>query len=279
MDIAFVGDCGVRNSVQLKTAALSEEWNPDLFLMVGDLTYSLVPSDIEKATRAFQPWIGTHKALAVPGNHDLDVANGKYHWKKYYYLPRYWAKHYPTHNLLIIGMNDGYKTNGIMIEPDGVEEDSVQASWIKAQIDKYKAGHVIVLVHHPYATGVTSGTAETRASLAWLKYLPISATIAGHTHTGEHYRYLVEPNVWGQDLINVSASAHSVRPMSSSGTTYGAYSDLVKQWHYADRGKTGPPILGRMLVYPDRIDYRVYNVNTKELMHSFTRSSLHANAT
>lgn len=279
MDIAFLGDCGQYNAIQVKTAALIDSWNPDLFLMVGDLTYSLNPKDIEKNTRVFQHWIGSHKALAVAGNHDLDVANGIYHWKKYYYTGRYWSKHYPTHNLHIIGVNAGYKTNGQMIEPDGNTEDSIQGQWIKAEIDKYKAGHVIVLVHYPFATGVTSGTAETKPALAWLKYLPVSTIIAGHTHNGEHYRYLVDTNVYGLDYINVSASSHSVRPMSSSGTTYGAYADLVKQWQYAPNGRSGPPILGRMLVYPDRIDYRVHNVNTGDLMHSFTRSAIHANAT
>lgn len=114
----------------------------------------------------------------VPGNHDLETANGKFFFAALG-QPRYFHKAFKFVDVFFMDGNSS--------EPDGIDINSKQAAMIKDWAAHSTKPFKIVILHQaPYSNDQAHTPGE--ASLRYLNAtLGISAVISGHAHNMERF--------------------------------------------------------------------------------------------
>ncbi len=195
ISFAVIGDFGEGNQAEADVAGLVHSWNPDFILTVGDNNYPLGAASTIDArigqyyhdfifpyTGSYGPGASENRFFPTLGNHDWYTAGAK-PYLDYFSLPgneRYYDFTWgPVHFFAVD--SDGS-------EPDGVNEASVQAAWLKQAMAASTSHWNIVFFHQaPYSSGMHGST-------NWMKW-PFAAwgadaVLTGHDHTYE--RLLVD---------------------------------------------------------------------------------------
>jgi len=193
---AVIGDYGTNNSNEARVAALVNSWNPDFVITTGDNNYP----DGEAATidknigQYYSQYIGNYQGTYGPGsntnrfwpslgNHDWhtitctgDNCTGAYF--DYFTLPgneRYYE--------VDLGLVHLFAIDSDSDEPNGRDEDSIQASWLQDRLAASTSCYNLVYFHH---TAYSSGRHGSNSKLQW----PFSdwgadAVLNGHDHLYE----------------------------------------------------------------------------------------------
>lgn len=194
---AFTGDSGALGRPLLSVAEMIVGWNPDVFVHLGDMTYSDSERDIptvsayeELVAQFYYPLIGGYSGyfgstqsynrfFPVLGNHDwTDTPISEYY--DFFNLPgneRYYSfKRGPVQFFVF---------SGDPSEPDGVASGSVQGLWLQSAIAASDCPWRIVCVHFPpYCSDISHYPG--RADLQWIPALAgVSSVVCGHAHNME----------------------------------------------------------------------------------------------
>jgi 3',5'-cyclic AMP phosphodiesterase CpdA len=196
---AFTADWGVRSlggayiAIQDAVLELMRSWSPDAFILGGDNAYmdgsgSQVEAnwDLWADELAADGELG--EVLWVYGNHDLDTQAGQPTADYFDDDERY--KVVTIGPVAFVLINSGYNTAGIIVEPDGIGEDSVQWMNLRRKLATTQALFRVAVLHHPPHSSSSSyspGTAAWR--IPWSKY-GIDLVLSGHGHGYE--RLLVD---------------------------------------------------------------------------------------
>lgn len=187
---AVIGDYGIDNSAENRVAQLVASWKPDLIITTGDNNYPdgsalTIDQTIGKYYQAFiHPYRGAYGAGASEnnffpslGNHDW-IPQDAQPYLDYFNLPgneRYYQFERKQVAFFAIDSNGQ--------EPDGVNQRSAQADWLKQQMALSTATWKIVYFHHPpYSSGLHGSSTYMRwPFMDWGADLVLS----GHDHTYE----------------------------------------------------------------------------------------------
>ena len=119
---ALTSDHGVPGLTQTAVANLMKGWNPELFLFFGDGAYdSGTVAEVSAAWAIWEDEIAAEKVYAALGNHDLETDKGEPHKNFFTYFPgnrRYYSVR--DGNIEFFILNTGIKSDGTMIEPEGL---------------------------------------------------------------------------------------------------------------------------------------------------------------
>ncbi|RMG36664.1 MAG: T9SS C-terminal target domain-containing protein [Methanobacteriota archaeon] len=192
---AVIGDYGSEGQALQDVANLILSWNPDLIITLGDNNYpdgdsTTIDPNIGQYFHSFiSPYYGnfgtgadTNRFFPTLGNHDWRTTNAQ-PYLDYFTLPgneRYydfvWG---PVHFFALD--SDGH-------EPDGNDQNSVQAGWLQTQLSQSQSPWNVVYFHHP---PYSSGAHGSITHMQWpFKDWGASVVMAGHDHTYE--RLLVD---------------------------------------------------------------------------------------
>ena len=188
---AVIGDFGFGGQAEADVAALVHSWMPDFIITVGDDNYPSGAADtIDDHIGQYyhdyiSPYTGKNGAGAdmnrffpTLGNHDWYTAGAK-PYQDYFGLPgneRYYD--------FVWGPVHFFALDSDEHEPDGVNQDSIQAKWLQQALSVSTSRWNVVYFHHaPYSSGVTHG------STTWLRW-PFAAwgadvVLSGHEHNYE----------------------------------------------------------------------------------------------
>lgn len=154
---AVIGDFGDVGSNSRAVSNLVKEWNPDFIITTGDNNYpfgaeetiddnvgSLYSTYIYPYTGNYPPsQIQKNRFFPCLGNHDLDTdAGGPY--LKYFALPgngRYYDFVKEDVHFFVLSSDPR--------EPDGIDIESKQATWLNKHLKGSKCSWKIVYFHHP----------------------------------------------------------------------------------------------------------------------------------
>jgi hypothetical protein len=171
---------------------------------------------------------------AVAGNHDLDSDGGQL------WFARISGSSYYTYKIGLIEfffVSAGYDTAHIGLDPEtritpapnlepaGNTEDSKQALWIKAKMQKSTARYKIIVVHTPpYSSGDKYYPGNTR--LRWpYKSWGASAVLSGHEHNYQRFQvdgldYII-CGCGGRDLNKVDPALNPTGLIKYHDTSFG----------------------------------------------------------
>lgn len=190
---AVIGDFGSDLPEEAAVAKLVAARSPAFVITLGDNNYydgspTTIDRNIGKHYHAFiAPYVGAYGAGAAEnrffptlGNHDWGQGNLDA-YTAYFALPgneRYYR--------LRRGPVELFALDSDPHEPDGISEESAQASWLEQALWSSDAPFKVVYMHHaPYSSGWHRGTTALRWPFAaWGADL----VLAGHDH---HYERLV----------------------------------------------------------------------------------------
>lgn len=189
---AVIGDYGSSSQAEQDVADLVKSWQPDFIITVGDNNYrNGEASTIDRNVGQFYgdyiyPYLGsyetntdleTNRFFPTLGNHDWGTTNARPHFD-YFTLPgneRYYDFIWGPVHLFAIDSNKQ--------EPDGITQDSPQATWLRDTLATSTAPWKIVYLHHPpYSSGRHGSTRK----LQWpFQEWGATAVLAGHDHDYE----------------------------------------------------------------------------------------------
>ncbi|MBK8795566.1 MAG: metallophosphoesterase [Anaerolineales bacterium] len=194
--LAVIGDFGMDNQPEADVAALVASWQPDAVITTGDNNYpdgkaETIDANIGKHYQAFiYPYRGnygagasTNRFFPTLGNHDWHTTAGSpplpQPYLDYFTLPgneRYYD--------VVIGPVHLFAIDSDPHEPDGIEERSAQADWLRNALAASTAPWRIVAMHHPpYSSSSRHGSTS---SLQWpFAAWGATAVLAGHDHAYE----------------------------------------------------------------------------------------------
>lgn len=192
VQFAIIGDFGHAGDGEADVAALVHSWTPEFIVTTGDNNYpdgaaETIDANIGQYYHDFiAPYSGKYGAGAKDnrffpslGNHDWRSGDLKPHLE-YFALPgneRYYSVSWGPVDLFVLD-SDGH-------EPDGIEADSKQAQWLKAELAAADGPWKLVVLHHP---PYSSGDHGSEQELQWpYREWGATAVIAGHDH---HYERL-----------------------------------------------------------------------------------------
>jgi hypothetical protein len=188
---AAIGDYGFAGNNELAVANLVKSWNPDFIITLGDNNYELgADSTIDTNIGQYfydyiYPYKGNYGSGSTVnrffpslGNHDLytDSANPYFN---YFELPgneRYYD--------FIQGNVHCFVINSDSSEIDGIDENSIQASWLKIalQNSSQQMWKIIYFHHPPYSSGPHGSNVYMR----WpFKQWGAHIVLSGHEHNYE----------------------------------------------------------------------------------------------
>ncbi|QNP51364.1 metallophosphoesterase [Hymenobacter qilianensis] len=228
---AAIGDYGYAGRAEKEVADLVKSWDPEFIITLGDNNYELGDSAtidqnigqyyhayIHKYKGRYGPSASTNRFFPSLGNHDYYTSNGE-PYRDYFTLPgngRYYD--------FVRGDVHLFAINSDPAEPDGIDANSAQASWLKKKLAASSARWKIVYFHHaPYSS---SGHHGSIAVMQWpFGEWGASAVLAGHDH---HYERLLVDGlpyfVNGVGGRSVNAIRKQPLPQSQAiyDTNYGA---------------------------------------------------------
>lgn len=188
---AVIGDFGANSNSELQVSNLVKSWGPEFIITTGDNNYpsgeaSTIDVNIGKYYHEFiYPYQGSYGAGATEnrffpsiGNHDIATDTAGPHIA-YFTLPgneRYYT--------FTKGNIDFFVLSSDPAEPDGINQTSTQALWLKDQLAASTAKWKLVYFHHPpYSSSSAHG------STSWMQWpfqeWGATTTLAGHDHTYE----------------------------------------------------------------------------------------------
>lgn len=188
--VAAIGDYGLAGEPAWAVAETVKSWQPDCIITLGDNNYpdgaaATIDANIGQYYQQFiHPYQGSYgpgaeqnRFFPCLGNHDWVVADLS-PYLDYFSLPHNERYYYVDRGPLRLCALDSMPG-----EPDGVEADSIQATWLRETLAASTAAWNIVYMHHPpYSSGM-HGSSE------WMRW-PFQAwgadlVLAGHDHTYE----------------------------------------------------------------------------------------------
>lgn len=193
---AVIGDYGRDNTAEAEVAALVHSWNPDFIITTGDNNYP----DGEAATmddnvgKYFSQYIGNYQGEYGPGsptnrfwptlgNHDwhtmtCDADQCSSAYLDYFTLPN--NERYYTVDLGLVRL---FALDSEQGEPDGRDQDSIQAEWLRTQLAASTACYNVVFLHRPpYGSGRHGAHTVVQWPFAdW----GAQAILSGHDHLYE----------------------------------------------------------------------------------------------
>lgn len=190
--LAVIGDFGDAGKPEADVAALVHGWAPELVVTTGDNNYPDGGADTidENIGQYYYDFIapyagkfgtGAQQNRFFPslGNHDWRASDLR-PFTDYFTLPgneRYYTVSWGPVDVFVVDSDPH--------EPDGIEVDSVQAQWLKAELAAADGPWKLVVMHHPpYSSGSHGSSTDLRWPYAeW----GATAVIAGHDH---HYERL-----------------------------------------------------------------------------------------
>lgn len=165
-------------------------WNPDFLLMLGDHNYTGDATKYADENRAFLPWINYGKAIAVPGNHDIDIEKGAAFYRFFKMDRRFYDKR--IGNVHVFAIDDGLNTAEASIYPEGTGVGCDAAVWLKEALSASQAPWKVVILHHdPFISANNGHTTYPR--VRWpFKDWGADIVLFGHVHAYEHM-YVQDP--------------------------------------------------------------------------------------
>jgi len=222
---AVIGDFGLDGVAEADVATLVHSWQPDIIITVGDDNYpsgaaDTIDANIGKYYHDYIfPYIGTYGSGAdsnrffpTLGNHDWYTTNAQ-PYLDYFALPgneRYYD--------FVWGPVHFFALDSDEHEPDGVNEASAQAAWLKQNLMASNSIWNIIYFHHaPYSSGMHGST-------TWMQW-PFAAwgadaVLAGHDHLYE--RLLVDGIPYFTDGAGGGALYNFGTPLPESKFRYNA---------------------------------------------------------
>ena len=194
---AVIGDFGIAGQPEADVADLVKSWNPDFIVTTGDNNYPDGAAETIEANigQYYEDFIfprpgggpsGTtvNRFFPALGNHDWDSIScigqdctGPYF--DYFELP-----HNERYYDFVWGPLHFYMLNSVLLEPDGITADSVQAAWLRDQLASSDSPWDIVVTHYPpYSSGARHGSNKEPQwpYAAW----GAEAVLSGHEHIYE----------------------------------------------------------------------------------------------
>jgi tartrate-resistant acid phosphatase type 5 len=187
---AVIGDFGEANTAEKEVAELILSWQPDLIITTGDNNYPNGSADtIDLAIGQYfhtfiYPYVGNYIEGATEnrffpslGNHDW-ITDQAQPYLDYFSLPGN-ERYYQFQR----GPVTFFALDSDAHEPDGVNQSSLQASWLKQQLSLSTTSWNIVYFHHPpFSSGLHGSTTWMR----WpFKEWGADLVLSGHDHTYE----------------------------------------------------------------------------------------------
>lgn len=206
---AFGDNTDNNNSYQVGTMVAS--WEPEFLLMLGDHNYDPTRASYPDENRPFLPWINDGKAVAVPGNHDLDIENGKGFYDFFKQDRRYYDRR--IGNVHVFAIDTGINTASDYIYPDWQGQLAEPARWLKEAMSASQAPWKIVILHHdPYIS--TNSAHGDYDKLKWpFKDWGADLVLFGHVHAYEHL--YVEHPTRGNDGIHMICAGWGGKSLAS----------------------------------------------------------------
>lgn len=195
---AVIGDFGLAGRHEKDVAGLVKSWDPDFIITTGDNNYPAgSPATIDANIGQYYadyiyPYYGQYPRSSTlacnrffpsPGNHDVVYNAVGAPYLKYFTLPdtssgneRYYEKMWGPVHLFAI--------NSDPTEPDGYDNTSKQAQWLKARLAASTAPWKLIYFHNPpYSSCPSHGSTPYMqwSFQAW----GASAVLSGHDHTYE----------------------------------------------------------------------------------------------
>ncbi len=187
---AVIGDLGEPGSISAAVAELVQSWEPEFIVTTGDNNFpngeaETIDANIGQYYHAYiHPYQGdygagaeTNRFFPILGNHDWDVP-GATPYFDYFTLPgneRYYR--------IVRGPTAIYALNSMPGEPDGIDQESVQAAWLQQELAESTACWDLVFFHH------TAHTSGHRGPSPWMRWpyqeWGADATLSGHNHIYE----------------------------------------------------------------------------------------------
>lgn len=192
--LAVVGDFsadGGSGPVQ-RVSSLVKSWSPSDVITVGDNNYpdgaaSTIDANIGQWYHQYiSPYKGTYGAGAADGQNHFWPSAGNHDWNTgtlkpytdYFTLPnneRYYTTQIGNVGIFVIDSEPN--------EPDGMSSTSIQAQWIKQQMQASTAKWKLVFFHEP---PYSSGGHGNNTTMQWpFKSWGATAVLAGHEHDYE----------------------------------------------------------------------------------------------
>jgi hypothetical protein len=193
---AAIGDYGTTTGHLLQVSDLIKSWNPDLIITLGDNNYptggqETIDQNIGQFFHMFiYPYFGSYgtgdtvnRFFPSLGNHDWMTA-GALPYLNYFTLPgneRYYD--------FVKGPVHFFVIDSDFNEPDGTDNNSVQAQWLMSNLASSSSKFNVVYFHHtPYTSGNLHGPAFY---MRWpFKEWGASLVMAAHVHVYE--RFLID---------------------------------------------------------------------------------------
>lgn len=188
---AAIGDYGSAGPNELAVANLVKSWNPDFIISLGDNNYdvgsdSTIDANIGQYYHEFiYPYKGNYgegslynKFFPSLGNHDWASQNAE-PYLNYFDLPgneRYYDFIEKDIHFFVLDSDPN--------EPDGTDENSIQAYWLRdaLQNSSSQMWKVVYFHHPPYSSGPHGSTSYMR----WpFKEWGANIVLSGHEHNYE----------------------------------------------------------------------------------------------
>ena len=188
---AAIGDYGSAGPNELAVANLVKSWNPDFIITLGDNNYevgsdSTIDANIGQYYHEYiYPYKGSYgdgslnnKFYPSLGNHDWAAQNAE-PYLNYFELPgneRYYDFTEKNIHFFVLDSDPN--------EPDGIDENSLQAKWLKdaLQNSSSQMWNVVYFHHPPYSSGPHGSTAYMR----WpFRKWGADIILSGHEHNYE----------------------------------------------------------------------------------------------
>ena len=187
---AVIGDFGSGDQAEADVATLVHGWTPDFIITVGDDNYPSGAADtidahigqyyhdyISPYAGSYGPGADQNRFFPTLGNHDW-YTTGAQPYLDYFRLPgneRYYDFVWGTVHFFALDSDEN--------EPDGVNQASVQAGWLRQTLAASTSRWNVVYFHHaPYSSGMHGST-------TWMQW-PFATwgadvVLAGHDHLYE----------------------------------------------------------------------------------------------
>ncbi len=176
-----------------KVGGLVKSWNPDFIITTGDNNYpdgaagtidsnigAQYASFIGNYVGAFGPGSAENRFWPTPGNHDWRAANLQ-PYIDYFTLPGN-ERYYDVQ----IGRVHLFALDSESDEPDGADENSVQAQWLQDRVASSTACFKLAYFHRP---PYSSGDHGSNDRMKWpFEAWGIDVVLSGHDHTYERLR-------------------------------------------------------------------------------------------
>ncbi len=193
LTFVVLSDYGSGNGGESIIADVIRGWNPDFVVTAGDNNFPAGASDTidRNVGEYFGSFIGEYHGRFGAGSDDnrfwpalghIDwVAANAQPYLDFFTLPgneRYYDVNLGLVHLFVLDSNAH--------EPDGIDENSVQAQWFHTAITASKACLKLVVFHNAPYTSATRGEANGGVPMRWpFKAWGVSAVVSGHDRVYE----------------------------------------------------------------------------------------------